>query len=115
MQYTKTADAAAGRVVSDKPIMDVPRRKYLPIVGTLNPTELRTTSKNTELEIQMLEEAELLRAKLESRGYTDRHAMMQQTSAPAINAGAFELPGAKRKECESIGTRISRWDPEPET
>ena len=43
MQYTKTADEAAGRVVPDKPIMDVPRRKYLPIVGTLNPTELRTT------------------------------------------------------------------------
>ena len=85
MQYTKTADAAAGRVVPAKPIMDVPRRKYLPIVGTLNPTELRTTSKNTELEIQMLEEAELLRAKLEEdQGFTDRHAMMQQTSAPVL-------------------------------
>ena len=66
-----TANGAAERVVPDRPIMDVPRRKYLPVVGTLNPTALRTASKNTELEIQMLEEAELLQAKLESRGFTD--------------------------------------------
>ena len=52
-------------------MIDVPRRKYLPVVGTLNPTALRTASKNTELEIQMLEEVELLRAKLEVWGFTD--------------------------------------------
>ena len=45
------ADAAARRAVPDKPMIDVPRRKYLPVAGTLNPTALRTASKNTELEI----------------------------------------------------------------
>ena len=47
-----TADTAAGRVVPDRLIMVVPRRKHLPVVGTLNLTAFRTASKNTELESQ---------------------------------------------------------------
>ena len=98
------------RQIPPKPPVDLPKRKSLPVLGTLSPDIVRRDAERAAEEIKLIESAEKLMKELEEKGFGDRFADMQQRSAPKVD---MSLKG-KRLEVlcryfEEDGTPFFCW------
>ena len=98
------------RQIPPKPPVDLPKRKPLPVLGTLSPNIVCRDAERAAEEIKLIESAEKLMKELEEKGFGDRFADMQQRSAPKVD---MSLKG-KRLEVlcryfEEDGTSFFCW------
>lgn len=73
------------REIPPKPLVDLPTRKSLPILGSLSPDIVRHDAAKAKEEIKLMEAAEKRMKKLEEKGYGDRFAYIQQRLAPKVD------------------------------
>ena len=93
-----------------KPPVDLPTRKYLPILGSLSPDIVRRNTSNAKEEIKLMEAAEKLMKELEAKDYGDIFADMQQRLALKVdNSLVGRKIGLLYEYYEPDGTALYCW------